>query len=396
MTEVNIPIWPGSSSFVSQSKPTPFAFYDNDTEFARDADKVADYCARRLGYPVMDVELQDIQFFACFEEAVVTYSNTVSAYKIKDNLMSLQGASSAQNMTGKLPNNGLSRQIQISKYYGTEANVGGNIPMYKGSFQTVKGQQTYDLNAWAVSQSISSSIEIRRVFHDLTPAIVRYFDPFIGTGMGMQQTLELFGWGSYSPAVSFLMMPVYADILRIQSIEFNDQIRKSAFSFEINNNKLRLFPIPQTVYNVYFDYYLMDDKNNPFLGMPSGSIVTDYSNVPYDNVAYANINDTGRSWIYRYTLASAKEILGFVRGKYQTIPIPNAETTLNGSDLTIQSQTEKENLMTELKEMLDSLTRAGMMEREQAVAEALQYQLNKVPLAIYVGTLVPFLFIMFL
>ena len=63
----NIPILPGSSSFSVPSNPTPFGFFDTDNEFTSSADKAADFCARRLGYPITDVELQDINFYACFE-----------------------------------------------------------------------------------------------------------------------------------------------------------------------------------------------------------------------------------------------------------------------------------------------------------------------------------------
>jgi len=76
----NIPIWPGSSSFIPGN--TPFGFYDNDYAFQIDADKVAKFCAQRLGYPIMEVELQDIHFYTAFEEAITTYGNELYAYKI--------------------------------------------------------------------------------------------------------------------------------------------------------------------------------------------------------------------------------------------------------------------------------------------------------------------------
>ena len=60
MPQTIIPIWPGSSSFTTGS--TPFGFYDSDTEFTSSIDKVSSWCARRLGYPIVNVELQDINF----------------------------------------------------------------------------------------------------------------------------------------------------------------------------------------------------------------------------------------------------------------------------------------------------------------------------------------------
>jgi hypothetical protein len=37
---------------------------------------------------------------------------------------------------------------------------------------------------------------------------------------------------------------------------------------------------------------------------------------------YTDINIPGRNWIQRFTLALAKEILGMIRSKYDTIPYP--------------------------------------------------------------------------
>ena len=77
-----IPIWPGSSSFNTVVNPTPFGFYDNDTDFRNDADKVATYIVQRLGYPLIDVELQDINLYSCFEEAVTEYGAQLYTFQI--------------------------------------------------------------------------------------------------------------------------------------------------------------------------------------------------------------------------------------------------------------------------------------------------------------------------
>ena len=182
-----------------------------------------------------------------------------------------------------------------------------------------------------------------------------------------------------------MMMPIYADMLRMQAIEFNDQIRKSAYSFEIHNNRIRFFPIPNgsNYTKVYFHYILKDDRFDP-LKTPNGRI-SDYSNIPYEDIVYNRINAVGKQWIRRYALALAKEMLGYVRGKYSSIPIPNSEVTLNGSDLISAAQTEKEGLITELKEILDTMSRQAQLERKQAEADAMQQQMNKIPLKIYIG-----------
>ena len=78
-------------------------------------------------------------------------------------------------------------------------------------------------------------------------------------------------------------------------------------------------------------------------------------------------------------------MLGYIRGKYSALPIPNAEITLNGSDLISAAQTEKDGLIVELKEILDSMSRQAQLERKQAESDALQMQMNKIPLKIYIG-----------
>ena len=185
-------------------------------------------------------------------------------------------------------------------------------------------------------------------------------------------------------------MPIYADMLRIQEIEFNDQVRKSAYTFELVNNKLRIFPVPDGNYlpRIYFDYILVDDRDNPF-GVPSGSSaptgkVSDLSNIPYNRIPYADINHIGKQWIFKYTLALAKELLGLIRGKYSTVPIPGAEVTLNGADLITQATTEKAALMEELKMTLEALGRKGQMQQQQEISEAMRLELSRVPLKIYV------------
>jgi hypothetical protein len=182
-----------------------------------------------------------------------------------------------------------------------------------------------------------------------------------------------------------MMMPIYADMLRMQAIEFNDQIRKSAYSFQLINNRLRLYPIPNGVNftKIHFDYILKSDRSNPLKG--TTGTISDMSNVPYTYMKYSQINEPGKQWIRRYTLALAKEMLGYVRGKYSALPIPNADVTLNGSDLTSAAQTEKEGLITELKEILDTMSRQAQLERKQAEADAMQQQMNKIPLKIYIG-----------
>jgi len=385
----NIPIWAGSSSFYPGD--TPFGLYDNDSTFQHDVDKVSDWCAKRLGYPITDIELQPVQLYACFEEAISEYGAQVNTYNIRDNMLNLYGSSTGSaNLSGNKVSANMGGIIELAEEYGVEAGSGGNVTYYTGSIAMTKNQQLYDLTDSSVVSLESGTpgtdaIEVKRIFHEAPPAIVRYFDPFVGTGLGSSQMLDGFGWGNYSPGVSFMMMPIYADMLRIQAIEFNDQIRKSAYSFQLINDRIKFFPIPDgsNFSTVHFQYILKSDRSTAL--KPGFGSVSDFSNVPYQNVTYRNINAVGKQWIRRYALALAKEMLGYVRSKYSSIPIPNADVTLNGSDLLSAGQTEKEGLITELKEILDTMSRQAQLERKQAEADSMQQQMNKIPLKIYIG-----------
>ena len=176
-------------------------------------------------------------------------------------------------------------------------------------------------------------------------------------------------------------------MLRVQAIELNDAIRKSAYSFNLVNNKVRIFPDPEESSTLYFDYVVTNDRDNPLQADYSGSVntISDYSNVPYDNMEYKFINDVGRQWIRKYGLALTKELLGIIRSKYGTIPIPNAETTLDGETLRSEAAAEKEGLITELRETLEGTSRKAMLEADKDEAEFLQEKLNKVPYPIYIG-----------
>lgn len=378
----NIPIWPGSSSFCPGD--TPFGYYDNDYFFQQDVDKIADWCAKKLGFPILEVELQDINLYACIEEAVTEFSTQVNMFNAKDYMLTLVGSPTASSLNNKVITPNMGRTIDLAHNYGTEVGSGGDVDWKKGYIDMVPGSQSYDLDTlWANVSESGNRIEVKRVYHDFSPAISRYFDPYVGTGAGTQQLLDGFGWGSYSPAVNFLVMPLYADLLRIQAIEMNDQIRKSSYTFELRNNKLNLFPIPTVGIKMWFEYLVVEDRNNPVKNPSTGNI-TDLSNVPYDLMTYEYISPIGKQWIYKYALGLAKELLGLIRNKYSTVPIPGAEVTLNGADLIAQGREDKANLLTELKELLQAMTRQGQMEQEQAIATAMNAQLNKVPLPIYI------------
>ena len=381
----NIPIWNGSSTFTPGE--TPFGFYDNDLQFQVDIDKFAVFASRRLGYPIVEIELQDLNFYAAFEEAITTYGNEIYAYQVAENLLTLQGAPTTTSPgNNELVQGSLSNVILLSNQYGTEAGVGGTVSWHTGSLTLTPGVQNYDMKSWADSQNIQGGIEIKRIFYENTPAITRYFDPYAGAGAGMMSMMDSMGFGGYSPAMNFMLMPLSYDLQKFQIIEFNDQIRKSQYSFELVNNMLRIFPIPNgRVDTLRFEYILLSDRNQPYVERDGQNIITNASNVPYANPTYTTINSIGRQWVFEYGLAIVKEILGYVRGKYSTVPIPGSEVTLNQGDLISAATTEKQALIERLRAYLDTTSRKVLLENKSLEAEFQNKTIAQVPMTIFIG-----------
>jgi hypothetical protein len=380
--------FPGSGSPVPQG--TAFHTYDTDPVFVTDCYNAMIWAASRLGYPVVDVEMVDGQFYKAFEEAVNVYSGKVNEFNMINNMFALQGQriDSIGNLTNRvITGTGLPFLTQLAQDYGTEAGTGGKVDWKKAFIQAEPGVQDYDLQALVgdVSESCSR-ITIRRIFHDRPPASARIYDPFSMTGMSYSNVLNELGFGAYSPAVQFLMTPIFEDLLRMQAIEFNDMVRKSQYSFQLINNKLRLFPIPTYGYKVWFEY---TNDNQVFesgsMSQSGSKVISDFANIPYKTHIYSDINDAGKQWIRNYFLANCKEILGAIRQKYQTIPIPGGEVTLDGAELRSEAQQEKQRLLDSLREMLEAAGKFNQMEKQAQMSQQLQDSLKGVPLMIYIG-----------
>jgi len=189
------------------------------------------------------------------------------------------------------------------------------------------------------------------------------------------------GWGGTMAGLNYLMLPLYDDLLKIQQVEFTDTIRKSHYSFELINNKLKIFPRPNQDFNFYIHYIETSDRDT----LITEEAISDYSNFGYDNMIYSNINDPGLQWIKKYTLSLVKQVLGSVRSKYSSIPIPGSETTLDGETLRSEGAAEAEALIASLREDLEAASRRNLMEKENEITDFQQGMLNKAPLNIYIG-----------
>jgi len=389
---LKIPIWTGTSSFAPGK--TPFGFYDNDIAFQTDADRVAKFCAQRLGFPIQEVELQDIQFYTAFEEAVTTYGNEVYSYLVKENLVDLIGTDKNQypefslNQSVVYPN--LKQIIEISQQYAAEAGVGGNVDWESGHVFLTSSIQNYDLEQWARDNGLENNdIEIKRVFYEDQPASTKYYHgaPGHNVGSGFGGFIGSYGFGSYNMSYSFLAMPINFDIAAIQQLELAQKVRISQFSFELINNKLKIFPIPTAKDNgrrLWFQYIRKSARTSNSI-QAGEDLVTNASNVPYLNPIYSNINSVGRQWIFEYALAIAKETLGHVRNKYSAIPIPGDNVTLNGADLVSSGREEKKNLREKLNLYLDATSREKQLERRKNESDHVYDTFSKIPMQIYIG-----------
>ena len=505
---MNVPIYDGCPIWNEES--VPFGFYNGDTIFQSDAVKVAKFCASRLGYPLVDIELQSSSFFTAFEEAVTTYGNEIYAYKIRDNQLSLEGLTTGSSLNQALITPSFEPIVRLTEQYGEEAGSGGNVPYYSGSFTLTSSIQDYDFNTFMTSSGYTGSefthgIEVKRVFYENPmPASARYLDPYGGFGFGGAVAAGMIGFGGFGMGMGYLMAPLNYDLQIIQQVEMNEMVRMSNYSFELKDTKLRIFPIPNfsgEIYSgsslvigqtltktatvptvtfavnvtsslidlptvtrggvavtitqpakgvilgdaginntykfkvmesgsgyvsgdiitvsqaqidgssvsisnstaalkltltdsnitsicaggkIWFEYILRDDRINSSVKQTPAN-VTNVSNTPYNNPTYEYINSVGRQWIFEYTLALSKEMLGYVRGKYSSIPIPNSEVNLNQGDLISAATAEKSQLIERLRTYLDETSRQSLLNRRASEAESKMVELQQVPYTIFIA-----------
>lgn len=388
-------IYNGNPGPISGS--TPFGFYDNDTEYQQDGPKVANYCARKLGYPVLDVELQDLNIYACFEEAVSIYAEELYQLKIKDNYLTLEGqpTSSLLNNTVVSPN--LTNLLNISETYGQPAGVGGFVSWKSGSLDLKANVQNYDLYDWAVNtqgMDPNDRIVIQRVMYQAPPALYQYgygsyYPQLGGAGAwpGNWGGYGFAGWGGVGNAVTYY--PVFWTISMLQEVEMQNTVNLPAWTFELIGTNLRLMPIPRgDGGKISLQYAFQSDlmsltENSPY-GDNQG-LVANPSMAPYGLITYSDINQPGKQWIKEYTAALTSELLGLIRGKYQVVQIPGAETTLNYADLITRGQAMQKDLREKLRLDLEDMSRQKQLERKQSENDSLKDTLVNIPIPMFIG-----------
>lgn len=368
---------------------TPFGFFDADPDFQVEADKVVDYVFLKLGDPVMQVELSSSQIYAALEEACLEYSAIVNQYQAKSTLATFLGSptGSLAGAEQTYPNSLIELQKRLAEPYGEEAGVNGPHQLFSGSIPLEAGRQKYNLNE-LLSGSVTGSdgkplrVFIKEIFHYSPLQAYRFF----GTTSAINYLNNQFSFESFTPETIFYLLPIWEDVLRGMQFKMSNNVRRSNYSYEIRNNELTLFPMADgSVPFLHFTYRLAPDPLHPDTPDPTISGVANLANIPFGNITYSKLNSIGRQWIRRFALASSKEMLGHIRGKFQTIPIPNGDVTMDGAELISDARSEQDQLRQELRDLLDETTYDKLIAKQAEQAQNIMDAIKQVPLKIYVG-----------
>ena len=382
------------------------------TDFISGAvDQVA-YTFRKLGGDVVDIELTTQQVYAAYEESVLEYSYIINLHQSKNALSTILGNTtgtfdhSGELVTGDALSSSLAGDQVALKYtrfeYGYSKRIGqghanevglGDVKtVYSASIDVVNAVQDYDLQAIVAANAGgqydpapgNKKVTIRKVFYKSPRAMWRFYGYYGGLGV----VGNLLNYGQYSDDSTWQVIPVWQN--KAQAAGFEDSIytRTSHFSYEIRNNKIRLFPAPTSrgPTKFWFEYTVASDVWEEDTDRQYGAGgVNNINTLPYSNIKFKNINSIGKQWIRRYALALTKEMLGQVRGKFQTIPIPGDSVTLNYADLLSQAKEEQDKLKEELKVILDEVTYDKLVEKEATMSENTTKLFDDAPMGIFIG-----------
>jgi hypothetical protein len=382
------------TTFVNTTNPTPFGIYDSDSQFQTEANEVVVYVKRKLGDDVLSVELTKKQIWGNFEDAALEYSSIINQYQAKSQLVNFLGYATG-SMSGseeKYIRENLEFLARSAEPYAMEAGIGGSYSTQSGSIQLEAGRQDYDIytelknaDGNALFDNTKGKIRIDEVMHFNPSAAYRFFD----TTSAINYLNNEFSFESFTPETIFYVLPVYEDILRAGQLDLSNRVRKSNYSYLVSGRNIRIFPTPSKDYKLYLRIRQSPDPMSPAYTDATVHGVSNMSNIPFGNIQYNRINSIGKQWIKKFTLALCKESLGYIRGKFGAIPVPNSNVTLNSSDLFNHGREEQKELKEKLREMLESMTYDKLMEIQSGRAEQMQKQLKYIPIpngkAIFMG-----------
>lgn len=392
----------------------PLGIYDASTAFLSGAADQVAYTYKKLGGDILDIELKASNVYANYEEAVLEYSYLVNLHQSKNMLSDVLGqatgtfdqdgnvVSGPENVNLKFPRVMFEYARRVSDGFSFEAGVGGTIPIYSASFKLEEGKQDYDLQAIISGSSATGvgpngdpvefdgvvqdkRVIVKKVFFKTPNAMWRFFGYFGGLNVVGNMNY----YGQYTDDSSFELIPSWHNKLQAKAFEDHLWTRLSHYSFELKNNKLRIFPQPDllsTYQYMWVEFSVIPNSwDNPPDYKDGVDGINNMNTIPFDNIPYENINAIGKQWIRRFALALSKETLGQIRGKFQTVPIPGESVNLNADALLSQAKDEQLALRDELKEILDQLTYVEMAKQDSEKSEAVNTVQKRVPNLIFQG-----------
>ena len=408
----NANILPATGTEANVSATLPFGIYAASTAFLSGASDQVAYTYKKLGGDVLDIELAEGNVYAAYEEAVLEYSYLVNLFQTKNSLSSYLGATTGSfdqdgQISGSLSGSNIALRYprfdygyirRISEGLATEAGFGGTTPIYSASIPSVAGTQDYDLqsiisasSATDTSSSFYQQVEdrrltIRKVFFKTPRAMWRFYGYYGGFSVvGNMRT-----YGQYADDSTFEIVPTWQN--KLQAMAYEDALwtRVSHYSYEIHDNKLRLFPTPDsTSPKNFWVQFTINNQYEPWDNQPGVDNGTEGVNnintIPFENIPFENINAIGKQWIRRFALALTKEMLGQIRGKFSSVPIPGESVTLNYSELLSQARTEMDQLREELKTILEDTTYDKLAEIDSSMQDSAKKVLENIPAGIFVG-----------
>lgn len=409
VSTVSISVLTATGSTADVAAALPFDVYKDSAAFISGAADQVAFVYKKLGGDVLDIEIKTGNVYTAYQEAVLEYSYMINSHQAKNVLSDMLGGSTASfDEDGEIsagandasldfPNFGFAYARRVAEGISTEAGVGGFQTEYSASFKLVPNKQKYDLQSIVqASSSLTASeyygevdnkkILIRNVYYK-SPSVMWRFFGYYG---GLNVVGNLSTYGQYADDSTYEVIPTWQNRLQAMAYEDHTEVRFSHFSYELQNNFLKIYPPPgDTVTDddyIWFTFTVEKDANYEDPTRLRGvKGINNVNTLPFANIPYENINSVGKQWIRRYALALCKEILGQVRSKFGTIPIPNDSVTLNGPELISSAREEQQNLKTELKELLDQLTYSALAQSDAETVDASEKIIQKIPNPIFVG-----------
>lgn len=383
-------------AFVDLIRPTPFGIFDAEASFQTFADNMVSFVKRKLGDDVLSVELTSKSIYGCVEEAVLTWNAYILEFQAKSNLANILGQPTGSNVQDLYPRETLEFLLRQAAPYSMAGSYSGYQNEVSGSITLERGRQDYDLTTELVNASGTPLINVQpsgsvqpfrvtQVFH-FSPAVAfRFFD----STSAINYLNNEFNFESFTPETVFYVLPVFEDLIRQGQLQLSQRVRRSNYSYRIIGNNLRIFPVPinrrtnprKLFVRVQFVADAFNTNSGSYGSPQDDSVygISNIGNIPYNDVPFSSINAVGRQWVREYCLALCMIVLGFIRGKVRNIPVPNADVQLNYDDLLERGYSDKERLITEIREQLNELTYQSLVEKEADKSENLMRQLRGVP-----------------